>query len=97
MFVTEFGGPYQSSGLRPISIAMFDLIYAGKFERQYLENGKEYKGIGFNAVRQLYLAIDADKIYGLHCPTLSAICPQSSDLPQSNVFFVFFRHFRMQI
>ena len=43
MFVTEFGGPYQSSGLRPISIAMFDLIYAGKFQRQYLENGKEYK------------------------------------------------------
>jgi len=68
MFVTEFRGPYQSSGLRPISIAMFDLIYAGKFERQYLENGKGYKGNGFKAVRQLYLALDADKICGLHCP-----------------------------
>ena len=68
MFVTEFGGPYQSSGLRPISIAMFDLIYAGKFERQYLENGKGYKGNGFKAVRQLYLALDAAKIYGLNCP-----------------------------
>jgi len=68
MFVTEFGGPYQSSGLRPISIAMFDLIYAGKFERQYLENGKEYKGNGFKAVRQLYLAIEAANICGLHCP-----------------------------
>jgi len=68
MFVTEFGGPYQSSGLRPISIAMFDLIYAGKFQRQYLENGKEYKGNGFEAVRRWYLALDAAKICGLHCP-----------------------------
>jgi len=68
MFVTEFGGPYQSSGLRPISIAMLDLIYAGKFERQYLENGKGYKGNGFTAVRQLHLALDAAKICGLHCP-----------------------------
>jgi len=68
MFVTEFGGPYESSGLRPISIAMFDLIYAGKFARQYRENGKGYKGIGFKAVRQLYLALDAAKICGLHCP-----------------------------
>ena len=68
MFVTEFGGPYQSSGLRPISIAMFDLIYAGKFERQYLENGKGYKSNGFKTVRQLYLAIESAKIIGLHCP-----------------------------
>ena len=52
MFVTEFGGPYQSSGLWPIFIATFDLIYAGRFERQYLENGKGYKGTGFKAVRQ---------------------------------------------
>jgi len=68
MFVTEFGGPYQISILRPISIAMLDLIYAGKFERQYLENGKGYKGNGFKAVRQLYLAIEAANICGLHCP-----------------------------
>ena len=68
MFVTEFGGPYQSSGLRPISIAMLDLIYAGKFERQYLENGKGYKGNGFNTVRQLYIAIESAKLIGLHCP-----------------------------
>ena len=68
MFVTEFGGPYQISILRPISIAMLDLIYAGKFERQYLENGKGYKVNGFKAVRQLYLAIQAANICGLHCP-----------------------------
>ena len=90
MFVTEFGGPYQSSGLRPISIAMFDLIYAGKFQRQYLENGKEYKGIGFKAVRQLYLAIDADKIYGLHCPTLGAICPKVATFLNPTCFSCFF-------
>ena len=47
---------------------MFDLIYAGKFERQYLENGKGYKGNGFKALRQLYFALDAANICGLHCP-----------------------------
>ena len=47
---------------------MLDLIYAGKFERQYLENGKGYKGNGFKAVRQLYLALDAAKICDLHWP-----------------------------
>ena len=67
MFVTEFGGPYQSSGLRPISIAMFDLIHVDNFERQYLENGKGYKGNGFKTVRQWHLALEAVKICDQHC------------------------------
>ena len=68
MFVTEFGGPYQSSGLRPISIAMFDLIYAGKFEGQYLEKDEGYKGQSFKPDRTCYPALDFLKKYGQHSP-----------------------------
>jgi len=68
MFVTEFGGPYRTSGLRPISIAMFDLIYVGKFESQYLEKDEGYKGQSFKPNRTCYPALDFVKKCGQHSP-----------------------------
>ena len=64
MFVTEFGSPYRTSGLRPISIAMFDLIYAGKFEGQYIEKNEGYKGQSFKPDRTCYPALDFVKNVG---------------------------------